>query len=138
MIQIFLDKKNKVTISVGKNKIVKYIPTKDQRKFINKLFDENKLLCYDKDGNEKRIPVIIHDNVRKLTTTISGESIHFADKYIGVPNGVRYRPDKLITYEKDRQEWLLDRVKRTFISYDNENLTSQQFKTEMRLLLNRR
>ena len=138
MIQIFLDKKNKVTISVGKNKIVKYIPTKDQRKFINKLFDENKLLCYDKDGNEKRIPVIIHDNVRKLTTTISGESIHFVDKYIGVPNGVRYIPDKLITYEKDRQEWLLDRVKRTFTSYDNENLTNQQFKTEMRLLLNRR
>ena len=104
----------------------------------NKLFDENKLLCTDENGNEKRIPVIIHDNVRKLTTTISGESIHFADKYIGVPNGVRYIPDKLITYEKDRQEWLLDRVKRTFTSYDNENLTNQQFKTEMRLLLNRR
>ena len=137
MIQIFLDKKNKVTISVGKKKIVKYIPTKDQRKFINKLFDENKLLCYDKDGNEKRIPVIIHDNVRKLTTTISGESIHFADKYIGVPNGVRYIPNKLVTYERDRVDWLLDRIKRTFTSYDNKILTNQEFKSEMRHLLNR-
>ena len=53
MIQIFLDKKNKITISAGNNSVVKYIPTKDQRKFINKLFDENKLLCTDENGNEK-------------------------------------------------------------------------------------
>jgi hypothetical protein len=137
MIQIFLDRKNKITISVGRNKIVKYIPTKDQRKFINKLFDENKLLCIDEDGNEKRIPVIIHDNVRKLTTTIAGNAIGIADKYIGVPNGVRYIPNKLVTYERDRQDWLLDRIKRTFTSYDNKILTNQEFKSEMRHLLNR-
>ena len=137
MIQIFLDRKNKITISVGRNKIVKYIPTKDQRKFINKLFDENKLLCIDEDGNEKRIPVIIHDNVRKLTTTIAGNTIGIADKYIGVPNGVRYIPNKLVTYERDRQDWLLDRIKRTCTSYDNKILTNQEFKSEMRHLLNR-
>ena len=137
MIQIFLDRKNKITISIGKNRIIKYIPTKDQRKFINKLFDENKLLCIDEDGNEKRIPVIIHDNVRKLTTTIAGNTISSADKYSGVPNGVRYIPNKLVTYERDRVDWLLDRIKRTFTSYDNENLTNQQFKSEMRHLLNR-
>jgi hypothetical protein len=137
MIQIFLDRKNKITISLGKNKVVKYIPTRDQRKFINKLFDENKLLCTDENGNEKRIPVIIHDNVRKLTTTIAGDTIDSADKYSGVPNGVRYRPNKLMTYEKDRQDWLLERMKRTFISFDNKNLTDQEFKTEMRHLLNR-
>ena len=101
------------------------------------MFDENKLLCIDENGNEKRIPVIIHDNVRKLTTTIAGDTIDSADKYSGVPNGVRYIPNKLMTYEKDRQDWLLERMKRTFISFDNKNLTDQEFRTEMRHLLNR-
>ena len=82
-------------------------------------------------------PVVIHDNVRKITLTKNGEGIDFEDRYAGVPNGVRYRPNKLMTFERDRQDWLITRVKCTFNSYDNDNITEQEFRTEMRVMLNR-
>jgi len=137
MLQIFLDKKNKVTISSGNQSIVKYIPTKDQRSFINKLFDENKLMFTDENGNEHKYPVVIHDNVRKITVKLNCDNAQYKDIYAGVPNGVCYRPNKLTTYERERHDWLLIRIKRIFNSYDNDNMTQREFRADMRMLLNR-
>ena len=137
MLQIFLDKKNRVTISSGNESIVKYIPTRDQRSFINKLFDENKLMFRDEDGNEHKFPVVIHDNVRKITVKLNCDGARYKDIYAGIPNGVHYRPNKLTTFEREKNEWLLIRIKRIFKSYDSDNMTQREFRTEMRTLLSR-
>ena len=135
MITIFLDKKNKVTITCNDKSIVKYIPTKDQRRFINEMFATSTLMATDEEGNECKIPVLIHNNVTGITTTLHDEHLEFDDYYAGIPNGTRYYPNKMQTFEKERNEWLLTRVKRTFNSYDNKTLTEQEFRTEMRKLL---
>ena len=91
----------------------------------------------DENGDEQFVPVVIYDNVKKTTIKLHTEKLNYKDIYANVPKCVKYRPNKLMTFERDKQEWLLTRVKRTFNSFDNENLTDQQFRTEMRLLLNR-
>ncbi len=135
MLSIFIDRKNTLTFTYNGKSIVEYIPSNDQKKFITDLFDANKLMFKDEDGAEHKLPVIIHDNIKKITTKLNCEGIQYFDKYAGVPKGVRYIPNKMITYERDRQDWLITRVKRTFRNYDNETLTEQQFRTEMRKLL---
>ena len=91
----------------------------------------------DENGDEQFVPVVIYDNVKETTIKLHTKKLNYKDIYANVPKGVRYRPNKLMTLERDKQDWLLDRVKRTFTSYDNKNLTDQQFRTEMRHLLNR-
>ena len=103
----------------------------------NELFRKSTLMFKDVEWNEHKLPVVIHDNVRKITTTLNGDGFQYEDIYAGVPNSVRYRPNKLMTFERDRQDWLLTRVKRTFNSYDNKNMTEQEFKTEMSVLFAR-
>ena len=137
MLTVFIDRKNKLTFSFDGKSIVRYIPTKHQRSFVNEMFSNSPLMFKDEDGNEHKLPVVIHDNVRKITTTLNDDSFQYEDIYAGVPNGVRYIPNKLMTFERDRQDWLLTRVKRTFNSYDNKNITEQEFKTEMRVLFAR-
>ena len=137
MLTVFIDRKNKLTFSFEGKSIVRYIPTKHQRSFVNEMFSNSTLMFKDEDGNEHKMPIVIHDNVRKITVTKNGEGIDFEDRYAGVPNGVRYIPNKLMTFERDRQDWLITRIKRTFNSYDNKNITEQEFKTEMRVLFAR-
>ena len=137
MLTVFIDRKNKLTFSFEGKSIVRYIPTKYQKSFVNEMFSNSPLMFKDDDGNEHKLPVVIHDNVKKITTTLNDDSFQYEDIYAGVPNGVRYIPNKLTTFERDRQDWLLTRIKRTFNSYDNKNITEQEFKTEMRVLFAR-
>ena len=135
MITIFIDRKNKLTITCKDKSIVKYIPTKDQRSFVNEMFANSTLMGTDEEGNEHKIPVLIHNNVTGVTTTLHAENLEFDDYYAGIPNSTRYRPNKLVTFEKEKNAWLLERVKRVFNSYDNQSITERDFKIEMRKLL---
>jgi len=137
LLKIIIDKKNTLTFISGKDSFVQYIPTSDQRQYINKFFERYEFMYTDENGDEQFVPVVIYDNVKKTTKKPNTEKLNYKDIYANVPKCVKYRPNKLMTFERDRQEWLLTRVKRTFNSFDNKNLTEQQFKTEMRLLLNR-
>jgi len=134
MITIFLDRGNKLTIDYNNSKLIKYIPTKHQLKFIRELFNSNKLMYTDEEGTERKFPVVIHNNINKTTIKLNSEGVGFTELYNGVPKGVKYRPNKLVTYERDRQDWLITRMKRVFNSYDNNTLSEQEFKTEMRTL----
>ena len=137
MLKIIIDKKNTLTFISGKDSFVQYIQTRDQRQYINKFFERYEFMYTDENGDEQFVPVVIYDNVKKTTIKLHTEKLNYKDIYANVPKCVKYRPNNLMTFERDKQEWLLTRVKRTFNSYDNKNLTDQQFKTEMRLLLNR-
>ena len=137
MLKIIIDKKNTLTFISGKDSFVQYIQTRDQRQYIHKFFERYEYMYTDENGDEQFVPVVIYDNVKKTTIKLHTEKLNYKDIYANVPKCVKYRPNKLMTFERDKQEWLLTRVKRTFNSYDNKNLTDQQFKTEMRLLLNR-
>ena len=137
MLKIIIDKKNTLTFISGKDSFVQYIQTRDQRQYINKFFERYEFMYTDENGDEQFVPVVIYDNVKKTTIKLHTEKLNYKDIYANVPKCVKYRPNKLMTFERDKQEWLLTRVKRTFNSYDNKNLTEQQFRTEMRLLLNR-
>ena len=137
MLKVIIDKKNTLTFISGKDSFVQYIPTSDQRQYINKFFERYEFMYTDENGDEQFVPVVIYDNVKKTTIKLHTEKLNYKDIYANVPKCVKYRPNKLMTFERDKQEWLLTRVKRTFNSFDNENLTDQQFRTEMRLLLNR-
>ena len=137
MVTIFIDKKNKSTITVGNKSIVKNIPSKDQKKFVTEMFSDDTLLAVNEDGEEMKIPVLIHNNITGVTTTLHDEGLEFDDYYAGIPNGTRYRPNKLVTFEKDRSEWMLQRIRRTFNVYDNDNSSELDFKIAMRKLLGR-
>lgn len=137
MLTIFIDKQNKLTFTVGNKSIVKYIPSKDQKKFVTEMFSNDTLLAVNEDGEEMKIPVLIHNNITGITTTLHDEGLHFDDYYAGIPNGTRYRPNKLVTFEKDKNEWMLQRIRRTFNIYDNDKSSEQEFRTEMRKLLGR-
>jgi hypothetical protein len=135
MITIFIDRKNKLTITCKDKSIVKYIPTKDQRSFVNEMFAKSTLMCTDEEGNEHKIPVLIKNNITGITTTLHTKDLRFDDYYAGVPKGTRYIPNKMVTFEKEKDAWLLERVKRVFNSYDNQSITERDFKIEMRKLL---
>ena len=137
MLKVIIDKKNTLTFISGKDSFVQYIPTSDQRQYINKFFERYEFMYTDENGDEQFVPVVIYDNVKKTTIKLHTEKLNYKDIYANVPKGVRYRPNKLMTLERDKQDWLLTRVKRTFNSYDNNNINEQEFKTEMRVLLNR-
>ena len=135
VLTVTIAKKNTLTFDFNGNSFVKYIPTQEQRKFINDFFKNNKLMFINEEGEEQELKVIIHNTLRNITTIIAGEGINYKDKYAGLPKGTRYIPDKLITFERDQQDWKLDRIKRIFKDYDNGATTEQEFKTEMRSLL---
>ena len=137
MLKVIIDKKNTLTFISGKDSFVQYIPTSDQRQYINKFFERYEFMYTDENGDEQFVPVVIYDNVKKTTIKLHTKKLNYKDIYANVPKGVRYRPNKLMTLERDKQDWLLTRVKRTFNSYDNNNINEQEFKTEMRVLLNR-
>ena len=135
MLTVIIDNNNKLTFEYLGDTVIKYIPTNDQRRYINEFFTRYKLMCIDEDGNEQNYPVVIHNNVNKTTTTLNTEQLDYVDLYRGVPNSTRYRPNKLMTFEKDREEWLLQRMKRHFKDFDNGKITEQQYKTEIRTLI---
>jgi hypothetical protein len=89
----------------------------------------------DEQGTEQKYPVVIHNNINKTTTTLSVEQLNYVDLYKGVPKSTRYRPNKLITFERDREQWLLDRMSRHFKDFDNDKITEQEYKTLVRVLL---
>ena len=137
MVTIIIDKKNKFTIKVGDKSIVKNIPSKEQKRFVMEMFSNDVLLAINEDGKEMKIPVLIHNNITGVTTTLHDKGLTYDDYYAGIPNSTRYRPNKLVTFEKDRNEWMLDRIKRTFNTYDNDSSSEQDVRIAMRKLLNR-
>ena len=137
LLKIVIDRKNTLIFICGKDSFVQYIPTSEQKNYLNKFFERYEFMYIDEHGKEQYIPIVIYDNVRKITTKLYTEKLNFKDIYANVPKSVRYKPNKLMTFERDKQDWMLTRVKRKFNSYDNNNINEQEFKTEMRVLLNR-
>ncbi len=136
-ITAFIDKGNKLTFNVLGEEFVEWIYTDDQKEYCYDLFKRFRYFGVDADGNEGIIPVVIHNNITGVTTKLFGD-IEFTDRYLGIPKGVKYIPNKLITYERDRLEWVYDRIKRIFKQFDDDNLTNQEYCSEMRNLLNER
>ena len=85
MITIFLDRGNKLTIDYNNSKLIKYIPTKHQLKFIRELFNNNKLMYTDEEGTERKFPVVIHNNINKTTIKLNSEGVGFTELYNGIP-----------------------------------------------------
>ena len=90
---------------------------------------------YFSKKNKNHMFSVIQDLVLNETGTDINHIMDYVDLYRGVPNSTRYRPNKLMTFEKDRQEWLLQRMKRHFKDFDNGKITEQQYKTELRTLI---
>ena len=137
MITAFIDKGNKLTVNVFGEEFAEWIHTDDQKEYCYDFFHRYRWFGKDDDGNKVAVPVIIHNNITGVTTKLFGD-IEFTDRYLGIPNGVKYIPNKLITYERDRLEWAYDRIKRIFNQFDNDNMTLQEYSSEMRTLLNER
>ena len=135
MLTVIIYNNNKLTFEHDGNKLIRYIPSKHQRKYIHEFFTRYKLMYIDEQGTEQKYPVVIHNNINKTTTTLSVEQLNYVDLYKGVPKSTRYRPNKLITFERDREQWLLDRMSRHFKDFDNDKITEQEYKTLVRVLL---
>ena len=135
MLTVIIDYNNKLTFEHDGNELIRYIPSKHQRNFIHEFFTRYKLMYIDEQGTEQKYPVVIHNNINKTTTTLSVEQLNYVDLYKGVPKSTRYRPNKLITFERDREQWLLDRMSRHFKDFDNDKITEQEYKTLVRVLL---
>ena len=135
VLTVTINKKNTLKFTYNGKTIVQYIPTMKQKEYVRKLFSEDKLMYVNERGEEQPMKVVIHNTLNNITTTIAGEGIDYKDIYANLPKGTRYIPDKLITFERDQQDWKLDRIKRVFRSYDNGATTEQDFKIEMRKLL---
>tara|TARA_S200002703_G_C3722528_1_gene221966 strand:- start:338 stop:763 length:426 start_codon:yes stop_codon:yes gene_type:complete len=86
--------------------------------------------------NDKKLPIIIYDNVSNKTTVLNNENKEFSDAHIkfnNVPKSVRYRPNELITVEKEN--WQLDSIKRQFNYYKDDIITKQEYVSRMLIIL---
>jgi len=85
---------------------------------------------------DKKLPIIIYDNVSNKTTILNNDNKEFSDahiKYNNVPKSVRYTPNELITIEKEN--WQLDSIKRQFNYYKDDLITKQEYVSRMLTIL---
>ena len=86
--------------------------------------------------DDKKIPIIIYDNISKRTTILNNEDKEYNDAFIkfnNVPKSVRYTPNELITIEKEN--WQLDAIKRQFNYYKDDLITKQEYVSRMLTIL---
>ena len=86
--------------------------------------------------DDRKIPIIIYDNISKRTTVLNNEDKQYSDafiKYNNVPKSVRYTPNELITVEKEN--WQLESIKRVYNYYKEDLITKQEYMSRMAIIL---
>jgi hypothetical protein len=130
-LQIIIHDNTRYTIKINGNKSTNYYP--------RKLLLHMLTTCTLKTPaylNDKKIPIIIYDNISKRTTVLNNEDKQYSDafiKYNNVPKSVRYTPNELITVEKEN--WQLESIKRVYNYYKEDLITKQEYMSRMAIIL---
>jgi len=137
LMTVAIEKRNKIRFSCLGVEHVIHIPARDQKAFVNEFFRRYKPMYLDEEGVEKGLPVLITNYRSNDAVTLNMEQPKFKDVYKGIPKGMRYVPNKLVTFEKSEKEWKYDQMKRLFNYYDAGTIDEAKYKSEIRKLLGR-
>ena len=137
LMTVSIEKRNKIRFKCLGVEHVVHIPARDQKEFVSEFFRRYSPAYLDEDGVERDLPVVITNYKSNDVVTLNMKQPKFKDVYKGIPKGMRYVPNRLVTFEKSEKEWKYDQMKRLFNYYDAGTMDEAKYKSEIRKLFSR-
>lgn len=137
LMTVSIEKRNKIRFKCLGVEHVVHIPARDQKEFVSEFFRRYNPAYLDEDGVERDLPVVITNYKSNDVVTLNMKQPKFKDVYKGIPKGMRYVPNRLVTFEKSEKEWKYDQMKRLFNYYDAGTMDEAKYKSEIRKLFSR-